>query len=63
MSILLVTDGASRKDLAETLALLNLDAKRLPHVVEPSTTKGAPTLWTIAHRRINAVLDEWQAAS
>lgn len=62
MSITLVTDGASREDLAETLTLLNRDAKRLPNVIEPSTMRGVPTPWSIAHARLNAVLDDWQAA-
>lgn len=63
MSILLVTDGASRKDLAETLILLNRDAKHAPNVIEPSTMRGVPTMWSIAHARINAVLDDWEAAN
>lgn len=60
MSLALDVEGASRADIAETLRLLNIDAKRCVGVVEPSTMKGAPTEWTIAHRRLNDALEIYE---
>lgn len=59
MSLLLVADDASREDVAETLRLLNLDAKRVPHVGRKSELD-PKTKWDRAHDCINDALDMWE---
>lgn len=60
MSLLLVTDDASREDIAETLRLLNLDCKRLPHVGRKSEMLDKPTEYDRAHACLNDALSLWE---
>ncbi|GAB2970210.1 hypothetical protein [Nocardioides montaniterrae] len=49
-----VTDETTRAELIEALGNLCAYAKRQPHVLGVSS----PSRWDLAHRRIDAVLDE-----
>jgi hypothetical protein len=61
MTIVRDLDETTRDDLAEALTNLATHAKRQQYVIE-KFTEDQPTPWTVAHQRINAVLDEWLAA-
>lgn len=54
-----VTDETTRADLAETLALLNTDAKAMSRRGKVGTLSEA---YAAQHRRIDAVLDDYLAA-
>ncbi len=58
-TVVRVTDDTTLEELADCLRLLNDAAKRAPHV------KGvcAPSSWDIAHKRIDAVLDDYELVS
>lgn len=59
--VIRVNDATTRAEYAETLGHLCAHAKRQQHVIE--TFQGdVPTAWTKAHRRINAVLDDYEQA-
>ncbi|MCW2496414.1 MAG: hypothetical protein JWQ77_2338, partial [Jatrophihabitans sp.] len=51
-------DATTRADLAETLAILNCEAKRLSRRGKVGTLSEA---YRVAHGRLDAVLDEWVA--
>jgi hypothetical protein len=57
--VVVVTDDCTRADLAETLALLNDNAKRIHRRGYIGVASEA---YVLAHRRIDAVLDSWQDA-
>jgi hypothetical protein len=57
---IVITDDCSRADLAETLALLNLEAKALSRRGYTGLHSAEYARW---HDRINAVLTDWQNAS
>lgn len=57
--IVVVNDTTTKAELAETLALLNDNAKRIYRRGYVGTASEA---YVLAHRRINAVLDSWQDA-
>lgn len=59
--VIRVDDCATKAELAEALSNLCQHAKRQPCVVE-TFAADPPTKWSRAHQRINAVLDDWQAA-
>lgn len=62
MSLTLVTEGASREDIAETIRLLNADCKRLPHVTR-KTERDPKTKWDRAHDCLSDAIDfYWQTA-
>jgi len=54
-----ITDDTTRDDLAETLALLNAEAKALSRKGHTGTRCSEYAAW---HGRINAVLSGWLAA-
>jgi hypothetical protein len=54
-----VTDETTRADLAVTLELLNAEAKRISRRGRVGTLSEA---YTVQHRRIDAVLADWQRA-
>lgn len=60
MTIVLITDGTTRDELAETLALLNAEAKALSRRGFTATRGEKYAMW---HEYINSVLDDWQAAT
>lgn len=60
MSLLLVTEGASREDITETLRLLNLDCKRLPHIGRKSELD-PKTKYDLAHEYLNDAIAIWEA--
>jgi hypothetical protein len=57
MSLTLVTEGASREDIAETIRLLNIDCKRLPHIGRKSELLDPKTKYDRAHDCLNDALD------
>lgn len=62
MTEILRVDADVRSELAEALGHLCDHAKRQPCVIE-TFAADPPTRWTLAHERINAVLDDWQRAT
>lgn len=63
MSLSLVTEGASREDIAETIYLLNIDAKRLPHIGRKSELLDEKTKWDRAHDCLNDAIELWLEAN
>lgn len=57
--VVVVTDETTRAELAETLRLLNDNAKRIHRRGYVGTASEA---YVLAHGRINAVLSDWEAA-
>lgn len=57
--VVVVTDETTRADLAVTLMLLNDNAKRIHRRGYIGTASEA---YVLAHRRIDAVLCDWEAA-
>lgn len=57
--IVKVTDDTTRLDLAETLALLNAEAKAMSRRGKVGMLSAE---YERQHRRIDAVLDDWLAA-
>ena len=53
---MVVDDTATRDELIEALGHLNANAKRAQRIVERFSTD-PPSVWTLAHREINALLD------
>ncbi len=60
MSVIVVTDDTTRSELAETLALLNTDAKALRR---RGYVGVAGAEYAKVHSIINSVLDDYQFAS
>lgn len=58
-TIVRVTDDTTRAELAETLALLNAEAKALTRRGHTGTRSAEYAAW---HERIDALLEEWQQA-
>lgn len=56
-----VTDDSTRDEIAEALGWTNLSAKRQQRIIERFMTD-EPSAWTRMHRKLNAMLDDWQAA-
>lgn len=54
-TILRITDDTTLAEIEETLRLLNEAARRAPHVFGVCS----PSSWDLAHRRLDAVLDDW----
>lgn len=50
-----ITDDTTLAEIEDTLRLLNDAARRVPHVFGVCQ----PSSWDIAHRRLDAVLDDW----
>lgn len=60
MSLLRITDDSTRDELAEALTHCCRTAIRAPHVFgDPDR----PSTWDVAHKRLDALLDEWEAAT
>lgn len=59
MTIVVVTDDTTRAELAETIRLLNLDAKALSRRGKCGTLSED---YALRHRRIDAVLGDWEKA-
>jgi hypothetical protein len=53
---MVVDDTATRTELIEALGHLNANAKRAQRIVE-RFTNDPPTAWTLAHRKVDALLD------
>lgn len=59
--IIRVKDSTTRAEIEESLGFLCQHAKRQQYIVE-RFANDQPTAWTKAHRQINALLTDWQAA-
>ena len=58
-TIVRITDETRRPDLAETLDILNTEAKAMRR---KGYTGTASVAYSLQHDRINAVLDAWEDA-
>ena len=59
--VIRVTDDTTRAELATALGHLCAHAKRQQRIVE-RFEQDPPSAWTKAHRRINALLTDWERA-
>lgn len=57
--VVLVTDETTKAELAETLSLLNAEAKALSRCGKTGTLRAEYAAW---HQRIDSVLGDWEHA-